>query len=162
TPLAVRGEQLALSRVEVRAADGREIVFLQVHEWDGSKLAYAAHYDEDDLVDAEAELDERYVAGEGAEHREAVRAFTRSVGCLQAQDLDGLGECLSSDFVGVDHRELGWGTRDAEEFIALLESFRDLRHAYVSQAVQFTDRTALGTVRDDATSPDGVTASWVF
>ncbi len=34
TPLAVRGDQLALSRVDVRAPDGREIVFLQVHEWD--------------------------------------------------------------------------------------------------------------------------------
>ena len=73
TPLAVRGERLALSRVDVRAADGREIVFLQLHEWDASKLVYAADYDESALTDALAELEERFIAGEGAEHEYEIR-----------------------------------------------------------------------------------------
>jgi hypothetical protein len=78
TPLAGRGERLALSRVDVRAADGRELVFLQVHEWDGSKLVYAAHYDEDDLEAAVAELDARFIAGEAAEQELSGRSNPRT------------------------------------------------------------------------------------
>lgn len=111
TPLAVRGEWLALSRVEVRAPDGREIVFLQVHEWDASKLAYAAHYEEDDLAAAVAELDARYIAGKGAPANAAGRLDNAAVRfcrliepAFASRDWDAFEQLWAHDFSNDDRR----------------------------------------------------------
>ena len=74
TPLAVRGERLALARLEWSSADGRTVGFLGVYETNvDGRFVRGAHFDEDDLDAALAELDERYLAGEGAEHEYLVR-----------------------------------------------------------------------------------------
>ena len=58
TPMAVRGERLALARMEWSSADERAVAFLGVYETNADgRLVRGEHYDEDDLAAALAELD---------------------------------------------------------------------------------------------------------
>ena len=118
TPLAVHGERLALSRVDVHAADGREIVFLQLHEWDASKLVYAAHYDESALADALAELEERFIAGEGAAHEYEIRRVGDVARAARARDHAAAYRALHTPGCTVtDHRLLSWPTSTVSDVV---------------------------------------------
>ena len=67
--LAVRGDRLLLQRVAFSTDDGRELTTLGVNEWVNGEIVYRAVFDEDALDDAVAELEARYLAGEGAPMR---------------------------------------------------------------------------------------------
>jgi class 3 adenylate cyclase len=81
TPLAVRGERLSLSHLAIRAL-GFEIVLAMVAELDDDgRVAFMANYDVEDLVAAQDELDDRFVAGEAAPYAPllaTVRAYVRA------------------------------------------------------------------------------------
>ena len=63
--LAIRGDRIVLQRVAFSTADGREMKTLSVNEWANGEVVYRAVFDEDALDEAVAELDARYLAGEG-------------------------------------------------------------------------------------------------
>lgn len=73
TPLAVRGERLALSRVSFYGPEGPDgflVENLQVLEYDeDGRQCAVIFFDLDDLAGAHAELDERYQRGEGDRQR---------------------------------------------------------------------------------------------
>jgi class 3 adenylate cyclase len=161
TPLAVRGERLALSRVDVRASDGREIVFLQVHEWRASKLAYAAHYDEGDLVGAIAALDDRYRASGSLTAAEDDALAL--VAALNRRDWDAYTAGLSPDFVAIDHSPLGFPPAGRAEFVeqqiqGLVALVPDVV-VVPCKLVAFGD-TVLMTFRTIGTTVDGNRYEW--
>jgi class 3 adenylate cyclase/tetratricopeptide (TPR) repeat protein/ketosteroid isomerase-like protein len=174
TPLAVRGEWLALSRVDVRAPDGREIVFLQVHEWLASKLAYVAHYEEDDLAAAVAELDARYLASEGtltprsllrlgdpraasALTNEAVRQQTRTMDVLRADGVDAHAATLSVDYVNDDRRPTVNTDRSVgrEPIVKLVRGLLDVGFTDVEQVPVAIRGERLALFRRWWVNPDG-------
>jgi hypothetical protein len=71
--LAIRGDRLVLQRIFFSTADGREMISLGLNEWDNGEVVRRVVFDEDALDDAFAELDDRYYAGEGAEHAPLLR-----------------------------------------------------------------------------------------
>lgn len=138
TPLATRGERLALARSTFHFADAdvgpSEIAFLNLTEVDarGRIVAYV-RWDLEDLDAAHAELDRRYAAGEGA----FSGAWTRIEAIYAAVYRGDREACLAQfapDFHVDDHRRLGWGgmLRDADVFFrsqqALVELAPDLRY----------------------------------
>ena len=126
-PLAVRGESLMLSRGGYRATDGREVMFLVVYELDADGLiARGTHFDEDELDAALAELDERYLAGEGAVHLDLLAAGAAFMDATRRDDFGAMRELMSPGFVWVDHGLLGMGAGDCEEFIAASRTLREV------------------------------------
>ena len=121
--LAVRGDRLALGRFVWRADDGREVAFLGVYELDEAGFSSrAVHFDEDALTDAVAELEERYLVGEGAPHARLLRAGIAATAAAAVRDFDALRELLSPEFALVDRRPIGFGALDREQFIALINA----------------------------------------
>lgn len=113
TPMAVRGECHVLARVLWAADAGDELPLLVVIECDeagrGRRVVF---FDDDDLVSALGELEDRYVAGEGAGDAVAIRASGRYHRAFLERDFDAIEALLTPDFVVVDHRTLGFGTQD--------------------------------------------------
>ena len=158
TPLAVRGERLALSRVDVRAADGREIVFLQLHEWDASKLVYAAHYDESALADAVAELEERFIAGEGAGHEYEIRRVGDVARATQAHDPVAAYRALNTLACTVtDHRLLSWPTSTVSDLVDEIRADRGLSapRTTVFASLEIRGDAVLITQDDCFVTPEG-------
>ena len=74
TPIAVRGERVALMRQEIASTGGWTTELLSIVALDKSGLqAKTVMFDPDDLDGAFAELDECYVAGEGSEFADDFR-----------------------------------------------------------------------------------------
>ena len=106
-PIAVRGDRLELSRVTMRSAEGYELVFLSIIEIDESgRVRGTTSFDEDALEAAVAELDARYVAGEGAPYAPMLDTAIRTLAALQAEDWTALTALLTDDYTFVDHRQL--------------------------------------------------------
>ena len=80
--LAVRGGRHGLAKVTYVTDSGFEVEFLETYEIDADgRLCRSDLYDLDDLDTAVAALDERYVAGEGAEHADALPVLTMGTRC---------------------------------------------------------------------------------
>jgi hypothetical protein len=162
TPVAVRGERVALSRVDVHASDGREISFLQVHEWDNSKLVYAAHFDEDDLDAAMDELAARYAAGEGAAHANLIEVNRAWIRALNSHDHEAVRTLAAPDFEYIDHRPFGAPSLDLDSFIEWQEGYRDIDNVVVVVDMRFRDQVSLTTVLNRARDVDGGEILWPF
>ena len=125
-PIAVRGERLHLSRFRSRTGGGDELVRLGLTEINGAGLGiYTAWYDEDDLDAAIDELDERYIAGEGAAHADVLRAAKALDRAGRNQDFDAMQALMSPDFVVDDHRPLAFGEGDRDYFMQASRSTTD-------------------------------------
>lgn len=70
--IAVRGEQLALLRIE-----GARWSIEQTDDHD--RVVRVAHFDEDSLGAAVEELDARYIEGEGAQHSDRLTAINTAL-----------------------------------------------------------------------------------
>ncbi|MGH7788431.1 MAG: nuclear transport factor 2 family protein, partial [Candidatus Binatia bacterium] len=112
TPLATRGERLALSRLlfegNVDAGGGPlAIDYLALDEVDAAgRSSQVVLFDADDLAAAYAELDARFEAGEGAAspaHGVVMRAFAAAV---VSRDWDRVVALCAPTFVEYDHRGL--------------------------------------------------------
>jgi ketosteroid isomerase-like protein len=103
-------------------------VLLQFLEYDTEGLQSAIiWFDEDDLDAAIAELDDRYIAGEGAECADVVRLGARYFRSLNALDWPALADTLADDFVLVDHRRLSLGPQTSrDEWLESIKAMRDL------------------------------------
>jgi hypothetical protein len=106
-PLAVRGEHLCLLRV-VMARDGFESVFGMLVQLDDEGLITEyVNFDEVDLAVAQDELDERFIAGEGAPYAPILRTARAFVVAMLAGDGDGVVSLMRPDMAFADHRRFG-------------------------------------------------------
>jgi len=117
-PVAVRGEHLALVRTRAVAESGFELVAFGIFETnDAGQLGAMVFFDEADLPSALAELDARYLAGEGAEHLDLLAAGAAFLDATRRDDFDAMRDLMAPDFAWVDHGLLGMGAGDREQFI---------------------------------------------
>ncbi|HZQ83934.1 MAG TPA: nuclear transport factor 2 family protein, partial [Acidimicrobiales bacterium] len=123
---AVRGERLMLSESVWRGDfEVRVLTLVQLDEH--GRIEFSLLYEPDQLVQALEDLDEQYVAGEGARLAAQlgyVRDFTRR---YNARDWDGLRAFYTADIVSIDHRPAGAGAQHgAHEVIARHRALGDL------------------------------------
>ena len=114
---AIRLDSLAVGDLLMTNAAGDEMEFRAVAESRDDKLVRLTSYDTDadGLLDALDELDRNWVAQGGpatltemsSRYRRAIRSGVR----------DEIRACVSDDFVAIDHRALGLGHRNADEYV---------------------------------------------
>jgi class 3 adenylate cyclase/ketosteroid isomerase-like protein/tetratricopeptide (TPR) repeat protein len=127
TPIATRGERLILVRGRFRgpadsAFEAEGLVLVEVDEA-GRETAVIA-FDPDDLDAAIAELDERYIAGEGAAFQDILRAMFDGVRAANEGDWSAVRSSLADDLTLTDHRPVALGdVRGADVFIATQKEF---------------------------------------
>jgi ketosteroid isomerase-like protein len=124
--LATRGERLALLRWRVEVVGGdvgeSEIRHLNLFEIDErGALCSMVRWDDDALEAAYAELDVRFEAIDRSAGVVWLRAF---LSALERRDWDAVTALYAPDFVGSDHRLVGWGTLRGP--VAFLESLRQM------------------------------------
>ena len=111
--VAVRGDRLALVRRRFVTVSGDETRSLVVTEIDGDgRLAHQTMFAGDDLEAAMAELDARFLAGEGAGSLPVLAAGVAWIDASRSRDIDALRAVVAPDLVCVDHQPLGFGTLD--------------------------------------------------
>jgi hypothetical protein len=89
-------------------------------------------FDLDDVDAAYADLDVRYEAGESGEHPLAAKCLADFRAAESRRDWDAVSACYAPEFVGHDHRLVGWGTlcgpaafvRTVQEMAALAPDVR--------------------------------------
>ncbi len=162
TTIATRGSHLALMRLEFLGGEPAPQAFvtemLSVVETDGvdETVAYVV-FGPDDLVAAIAELDARYLAGEGAAHARVWRAVTQVYTAMNNRQIP----LTTPDFVDVDHRRLASiGPGDLKAYLAA--AFDDLRDSriYVEKIHTLNDIGAVVTHVAVGTSRSGFNADW--
>lgn len=116
--LAVRGQTLNLSLGGfITNADQRsERLTIEVLD-NSDRLARLVSFDPDDFAAAVEALDELYIEGEGAEHADQLRPFIEFERAANRSELDAAAAVLDSEFVAVDHRQMGFPQMTAEEFL---------------------------------------------
>ena len=125
-PIAVRGDTLALYWQTFRSAGGDELVILNLTETDAdNRVVFVANYGEDQLTEALAELDERYLAGEGAEHADVVRPSMDHVAAINRRDWPALLATMRPDIVVGDHRGLWPPESDRNAYLARIRSLAE-------------------------------------
>jgi class 3 adenylate cyclase len=131
TLLATRGEQLALVRDLVRGRTARgldwEIDSVALSEVDDAGLILeTVVFDANDVDSALAELDARFVAGEGAPYAENLRSEFAITSALNARDWAALRALHVPDYDFVDHRAVAIGTfQGRDEFFDAMETMVD-------------------------------------
>jgi class 3 adenylate cyclase len=162
-PIAVRGERHHLSRVTWGRPDDFHVTALVVFEFDEAGLGVAnVTHDEDDLAAAVAELDARYMAGEGAEHAELLTRANDDIAAAATADRDELRSRLSPQFTLVDHRAASWGTRDRDEYLAMQQTYADVVRSFVLQKAYFSERAILATAESRGIDAAGSEFEWRF
>ncbi|MBV8983989.1 MAG: nuclear transport factor 2 family protein, partial [Acidimicrobiia bacterium] len=142
TPVATRGQRLALGRCLYRAGDA-EGEALQVFEAtvDGT-LAGMCIFDPDDLDAAFDELDRRFAAGEAAGS-----AGWRVMAAYNARDWDTVGALLADSFQFADRRAVRTvGDLDRDGFVAWLRGLTDLAPDLTMHTVATLNIGPTGTV----------------
>ncbi len=131
TAIAIRGEQVALSRFLAVDPTGRssfEVELLGLHVLDDDGLiSFGATFDPEDLDGAIAEMDERFVAGEGQVHSKELHLTAKFSRALNSRDWDALEGILTDDLVVIDHRPAWLGGMDRNR---LMDSWRALAGIY--------------------------------
>jgi DNA-binding SARP family transcriptional activator/tetratricopeptide (TPR) repeat protein len=132
--LATRGRTLALVRITLRLEEPDAVgTILSVVSADGSgRLTTPTIFDPDDVHRARAELDRRFLAGEGAVHAEVLdpaarpnrawRAARRHADAYETGDRDAYLAATDPGFVYVDHRT---GIQIGFEGTAAIDAMRE-------------------------------------
>jgi hypothetical protein len=122
-PVAIRGERLALIRLHCGQPDGLQLRLLALYECDEQgRMVFEADHDDDELAAALAELDARYVAGEGAAHGDILRVALALTDASRRDEFDAMRDLLSPDVVFEDHQPLGFGHGDRDYFFQVARS----------------------------------------
>jgi class 3 adenylate cyclase/tetratricopeptide (TPR) repeat protein len=121
--LATRGERLALMKVRSESTDPAVEQFADesltlIELTDSGRLHTGTGFAVDDLDGAVAELDGRYIEGEGAPYAAIIAPALAAVRFIDARDWDAWRACSASNAVVIEHLYRGWGgasDRDASE-----------------------------------------------
>src|SRR5262249_44441257 len=129
--IATRGDRLMLQRTCHEVADTdvgpseREYLVLIEADEHGNHRAMVL-YDAGDIDAAYAELDRRYLAGEGRPYAREWEAGGQLWQTIVARDWAGLAALMTPDCVFADHRPLGAGTLPRDEYVALVRAMVEL------------------------------------
>jgi class 3 adenylate cyclase len=127
--LAVRGERLALVE-SIGVRDDTAFLTDAVGVWElapDGRIATVVTFDPKDLDGAVAELDRRFLAGEGQQLHEMLELVTSLNRAYNGRDWDTFRSTHARSYTFVDHRPAGWGTLvGVEEQIAVLQTFIDM------------------------------------
>lgn len=163
--LAVRGNRLNLHRGRWSDDSGNETAYLHVYEMDDDGLQiYEGRFDEDDFENAYRELENRYMAGEGAAFAESVELSTHWVTALNRGELDRMLSELSSPGMRFESRSRSaFPDRSAAD---LRESLQELDAMVTSvrtwnSAVRWVSPAwVVARMERDAVGPDGERYEW--
>ena len=141
--IAIRGPHLCLHRLSLRRGDDIS-ERLCVSRLEGGLAREVVWFDGDDLRAALDELDRQWAATGGPAGYLAVRRRFGDAG--RAGDATAARAVLANDFTSVDHRPLGLGTRNADDFIEsvrLIAGFDSGSTTIAAQPVAWTDHALL-------------------
>jgi hypothetical protein len=120
-------------------------------------------FDEGELGAALAELDERYVAGEGAEHAQVAAANVAWFQAINTFDSDAMRNLAAPSFVYVDHRLLSAPPLDIDGLVAWQDGYRDvLANGFLAADLHVRGRVSLVTAVNRAVDADGGEFLWSF
>jgi DNA-binding SARP family transcriptional activator len=158
--LATRGEHLALLRVRVSGRDAETIQndALNIVEIDAEdRIVGNVVFDLDDFEAAVAELDARYLVGEGAAH---AGTWSVIVGAFVAHNRREIA-ATTSDVVSIDHRRVAsFAPGEGFEYIRAGWELDQNLNLYIETAHRVNDRGAVFTWTGSGTSHEGFEAEW--
>ncbi|OBF12263.1 hypothetical protein A5730_05190 [Mycobacterium sp. ACS4054] len=164
TLLAIRGQRLALFRIRSSAhglepgeisADMTGVVETDVD----NRMITHSIFDAEDFDAAFAELEARYMAGEGANHARMWSLITQGHAQFNRHELP----TMTPDVVYVDHRR--GVTIEGADLATSVRAGWDLLpqvHAYVATVHRVTELGAIATQVVNATSKEGFDAEWLM
>ena len=161
TVVATRGERLALTRARMSGRDQRPDAFyteaLSILEIDADNRGAAkVVFDPDDIDAAIAELDARYLAGEGAAHARTWSVMMQACAALNTREIFA----TTADFVNIDHRSLAAiESGDLKPYIrtALNDG---VYNVYIEAVHRLDDLGAVVTLVSNGTSQGGFDGEW--
>ncbi|MEX2538614.1 MAG: nuclear transport factor 2 family protein [Actinomycetota bacterium] len=167
--LATRGERLALVSTHWSTTDNPasfHVEFLVLGELDeDGRFDRALLFDASDLDAALAELEDRFMAGEGAAFVPTLEYGTRFFEALNKMDLQVIRELMTDDCAFVDHRPASFGELSGHDYIDSLAAMSDLiaTMRYTSRRfVRLTEDAALIEVLAEGATTDGSPIRQVF
>ncbi len=141
--IAIRGQHLCLCQLSLRRGDDIS-ERLCVGRLEGGLAREIVFFDGDDLRAALDELDRQWAATGGPAAYLAVRQ--RLADAARAGDSTAARAVLADDFTSVDHRRLGLGTRNADEWlesVSAIYGFESATTTIAAQPIAWTDGALL-------------------
>jgi class 3 adenylate cyclase len=160
--IATRGERLALTRTRVSGGDQRPDAFglelLTVVEIDTDyRIAAGVQFDVDDIDAAFEELDNRYLAGEAADHAQTWSVITQAFAAVNRHEVPP----TAPDWVDIDHRRgAPFGHGDLAAIIATSGDITPDLSNHVECVHLLNDFGALFTQISYGSSYEGFGAEW--
>jgi DNA-binding SARP family transcriptional activator len=162
TVIAIRGQRLALVRIRLSGRDQRPDAFhtemLGIAEINADqRMAACVLFDVDDIDAAFAELDARYIAGEGAAYARTWSVVAEAYAALNRRELPA----TTPDWVNIDHQQVT--TVAPGDFIANIRASWDVApdlRIYIEAVHRLSDLGALVTHAGNGTSQAGFDAEW--
>lgn len=162
TPIATRGDHLALCRARYSGGDRVPDAFyseaLSVIEIDADeRVAYHAGFDVDDFHSAIEELDQRYLAGEAAPYAHTWSVIAAGFGAINRRELPP----TTPNWVNVDHRQrAAFASGEMTAYIRAAWDLEDEVKVYVEAVHRLSDVGSVLTFVTRGTSQDGFDAEW--
>ena len=165
--IAIRGERLALADVTVADPNGNSIQALTLLELnDEGKTGRLVWFDPEDFDAAFADLDERFMAGEGASHGNLLNVFNRFRNGFNNRDWDKLRAVLAEDLVVSDRRPASLGEmRGPDAWIDAIKVLIDLVPTLRTEVFAYRTMTSDGFVAqmlNQGLSEDGASVETSF
>ena len=161
--IAVRGERLALIRLHCGEAPAFTMEMLVVYELDDDgRIVREADFDDDDLDAALAELDERYIAGEGCDHEYLIRRSGDFRTAQRAGDLDALEDLVAADFRFLDHRPMGLPAADRAGYLGVMRASEEQTPGgwMIQRSLDVRGDVVLARTGRVGSTPDGLDYEW--
>jgi len=161
TIIASRGERLTLERFHASGADRESIQneALNIVEIGAEeRIAAVVMFDVDDIDAAFAELDARYLAGEGAAHAQTWSRITRAYAALNRHQVPA----TTPDWVVIDHSRLALAA-EASNLAAFFSAMWELTPTfsiYIEAVHRLSNLGAVYTHVVSGISPEGFEAEW--
>jgi DNA-binding SARP family transcriptional activator/tetratricopeptide (TPR) repeat protein len=164
-PIATRGHLLSLSRTTAGGSRGSvEVLGLQEVSDDG-RVKCTVVFDVDDHDAAFAELDRRYLAGEGAPFAATLTPILNLATAYNGRDWARCRELLRDDFRVIDHSPApsGFAREGPDEFITSLRAMFDFAttaRAFMVAVHSVQHGAVLAWTQTTASTSEGVDAAW--
>jgi hypothetical protein len=145
--IATRGNSLALQRTTFQVSDPEAtVVVLAITEVDGAgRFRRSVIFDPDDLDAAFSELDRMFLAGEGADHGEALALGASVLEALARLDTAALRRLFAPHFSARDHRAVvGVPSLDGDEWLAEFNAASELYGPSTARVDHITDLSTTG------------------